>query len=53
MKLEVGVSTMHSTAGVRWAGAEMSDVAVCSARRGCLRRGVVHEDSKGSARHAG
>ena len=32
----------------------MGAVAVCSARSGCLRRGVVHGDSgKGSAGHAG
>ena len=42
-----------STAGARWAGAEMGAVAVCSARSGCLRRGVVHGDGKGSAGHAG
>jgi hypothetical protein len=28
-------------------------VAVCSARSGCLRRGVVHKDGKCSAGHAG
>ena len=31
----------------------MGAVAVCSARSGCLRRGVVHGDGKGSAGHAG
>jgi hypothetical protein len=37
----------------RWAGVEMGAVAVCSARSGCLKRGVVHGDGKGSAGHAG
>jgi hypothetical protein len=31
----------------------MGAVAACSARSGCLRRGVVHGDGKGSAGHAG
>ena len=52
---EVGkwVSVGVSTAGARWAGAEMGALAVCSARSGCLRRGVVHGDGKGSAGHVG
>ena len=31
----------------------MGAVAVCSARSGCLRRGVVHGDGSGSAGHVG